>query len=240
MDASAISTMVAATVAAVSALLSAWYAQRSARASRLSAAENLAVKFREPLLQAAFNLQSRLYNIARGDFLNKFKHSGRVGDEDYPVDNTLYLIGQYMCWVEIVRRESQFLDPRSEERERAVADQIEKARRAFASSDFASAELRIFRGQQRAIGELLLEPVALQQPGCPRWDSMGYAQFVERVHEDSLGRWFSALKNDVDVMATQPVRGLDRLVAIQRALLEVVDLLDPEALRTSGRLRERL
>jgi hypothetical protein len=240
MDASAIATMVAATIAALAAVLSAWFAQRSARASRLSAAEELAVKFREPLLQAAFNLQSRLFNIARGDFLTKFLNGERRGDADYPIDNTLYLIGQYLCWVEIVRRESQFLDPRSRDRERAVADHVEKVRREFAASDRKTAELRIFRGQQRAIGELLLEPVAHQMPGGPRWDCMGYARFAERVHEESLDRWFSALRDDLRAMTAQPGRGLDRMVAIQHELLELVHLLDPEAQRTSGRLRARL
>ncbi|EWT03222.1 hypothetical protein N865_01790 [Intrasporangium oryzae NRRL B-24470] len=241
MDASAVATIAAALVAALAALTSAWFAQRSAAASRMHTAEALAVKFREPLLQAAFNLQTRIYNILRQGFLRKFTtgpHPER--DVAYSIDNTLYLFGQYFCWVEILRRESQFLDPRSRERERAVADQLEKIRDAFASSDVPGATLRIFRGEQRAIGEVLLEPAGGDGPGVARWDCMGYASFVERLGSERLDRWFSPLRADIEAIRSDPGLGRARLVLVQHALLTLVEILDPEAGRTSGRMRERL
>lgn len=241
MSAASIATVISAVIAGAAAFLSAWYAQRSMRAARVTAAEDSAVRFREPLLQAAFNLQTRLYNIARMDFLPRFEDSPRPGDREYAVDNTLYLVGQYFGWVEVVRRESQFLDPRSRENERAVADRIERVRGAFASSEpELSTELRIFRGQQRALGEVMLEPIAAPQAGCPRWDCMGYACFTQRVMGEPLARWFQPLRSDLARMRDDPGAGMERLVMIQHELLALIQLLDPEAHRTSDRLRERL
>ncbi|TQM61957.1 hypothetical protein [Humibacillus xanthopallidus] len=241
MDGPTIATMVAAGIAAAAALLSAWYAQRSERARHASAAEDLASRFREPLLQSAFNLQTRIYNIVRMNFFAKFAgDAARPSDRSYTLDNTLYLIGQYLCWVEILRRESQFLDPRSQARERAVADQLERVRDALASSTVGGPELRIFRGQQRAIGEMLLIPAAGSAPGWPKWDCMGYAQFVEQQGLERVARWFAPLRLDLEQLSGDPSPARARLTMVQHELLRLVELLDPEASRTSGRLRERL
>ena len=240
MDASGVATIVAASIAALAAIASAWYAQRAERTTRVSAAEERAVRFREPLLQAAFNLQSRLYNVVRKDFLRHFQDSRRPGDREYTVENTLYLLGQYFCWVEIVRRESQFLDPGSRQREQALANQLEDVRQAFAASDHPTPELQVFRGQQRAIGELMLEPTTAPHRDWPRWDCMGYADFVARVGSEPLNRWFEPLRLDLEGMRATPGAGQARLVAIQHELLELVQLLDPDASRTSGRIRTPL
>lgn len=241
MSASAIATIIAAVIAALAAVLSGWYAQQSVSSARRTAAEERAVRFREPLLQAAFNLQSRLYNIARKKLLQCFKDEERPGDCEYTINNTLYLIGQYLCWVEIVRRESQFLDPASQEHEQALADQLERVREAFAVSDGVPRELRVFRGQQRAIGELMLEPVAAgAHPDWPRWDCMGFACFFERMDQAPLARWLLPLKTDLEAMRSDPTLGMERLTTIQHELIALVQLLDPAAQRTSGRMREPL
>ena len=39
-------------------------------------AEDLAVRFREPLLQAIFNLETRIYNIVELGFLQRFLGDG--------------------------------------------------------------------------------------------------------------------------------------------------------------------
>jgi hypothetical protein len=152
----------------------------------------------------------------------------------------MYLVGQYFCWVEIVRRESQFLDPRSNDGDRKIANQCEQVRNAFASSNLPGSELRIFRGQQRAMGEVLLDPIERASAGLPRWDCLGYAAFVERSGDDRFNRWFGPLRTDLTTIADDPGRAKERIVAIQHELLGLVELLDPEAARTSGKLRERL
>jgi hypothetical protein len=240
-DAAAVGTVVAAVVAATAAVASAWYARRSAEAARRTEDDALARKFREPILQAAFNLQTRLYNIVRQGLLSRFRSTDPSSlDFDYAVTNTLYLLGQYLCWVEILRRESQFLDPRSRESEREIADQLERVRDSLATSDDGDSHLRIFRGQQRALGEMLLVPRPLGSAQSPRWECLGYAAFVERLPSTRFDRWFGPLREDLDAMARDPALGQTRLVEVQHELLQLIEILDPEAHRTSGRLRERL
>lgn len=241
MDSSSVVSLVAAVVSALSALASAWYARHTILSERLAAADDLAQRFREPLLQSAFNLQARLYNIVRLDFLQRFMtKDSRPEEREYAIENTLYLLGQYFCWVEIIRRESQFLDPRNRATNRVVADQLEHVRDAFASSQDAELIFRLFRGEQRAIGEVMLVPNEKASPGAPRWDCRGYAAFIRGRSDQSNDRWFKQTREDLLLLSEEPGRHEARLVVIQHALLDLVELLDPAADRVSARMRTRL
>ncbi|HSL09319.1 MAG TPA: hypothetical protein VK887_15290, partial [Pseudonocardiaceae bacterium] len=57
-----LATIVAVLISTTGALVSVAISRRAAREERLSAAEELAKKFREPLLQAAYNLETKIYN----------------------------------------------------------------------------------------------------------------------------------------------------------------------------------
>lgn len=236
---SAIVSVVSAGIAASAAFASAWFTRRTIISERLAVADELAVRFREPLLQAAFNLQSRMYNIARLGFLERFMaETSPAEDREYAAENTLYLLGQYFCWVEILRRESQFLDPRNRARNRAVADQLEKVRDVFASSEIPELVFRIFRGEQRAIGEVMLTPT--EAPRGPCWECVGYAAFVRQRGDAENDRWFRRTRDDLDVLLKEPGRHRERLVLVQHALLDLVDVLDPNGERVSMGMRERL
>jgi hypothetical protein len=233
-DASSIVALSAAGISALAALVSAWLAAHTVRSERVAAADEIASRFREPLLQAAFNLQTRIYNIVNMGFLQVFASGSRPDDErDYAYENTLYLLGQYFCWVEVVRRESQFLDPRSRARNRDVTRQLERVRDAFASSEQPEILLRIFRGQQRAIGEVMLDPTESAVAGLPRWDCLGYAAFVEKREDQHLQRWFRRPRCDLSVLQSESARTA-RLVDVQHALLELIRTLDPSAERVSA------
>jgi hypothetical protein len=83
--------VLAALISAVGAFVSVWYSRRVARVERMDAAEELAKLFREPLLQAAFTLQSRIYNIIELDFFRRFlgKNNSKE-DREYAELNTMY------------------------------------------------------------------------------------------------------------------------------------------------------
>jgi hypothetical protein len=67
-------------------------------------ADRVLASYRDPLLRSAYDLQSRIYNIYRtGGF-----RGGR--DPEYFRLNTLFLIAELLGWLEIIRREVQFLD----------------------------------------------------------------------------------------------------------------------------------
>jgi hypothetical protein len=233
---------ITASISAAAALVSVWYARRATRSERMAAAEELAKLFREPLLQAAFNLQSRIYNIIEQDFFERFLSEGNTKEErEYARLYTMYLFAQYFCWLEIIRSHSQFLDPRNDQINRAIASKAEAARDAFAdSSTIHDPTFRLFRGEQRALGEVMLTRIADPQPGGPRWECLGYAAFVAALEHEQVARWFRRLEEDIAVTARDR-RGHDaRLRRIQRGLMDVVDVLDPDSLRVPAHLRQRV
>jgi hypothetical protein len=159
-DTSGLVSLAGAFISAGAAVTTVVLTRRTAVRDRQAAAAELALRYQEPLLHAAFNLQSRLYNIARPTghrFLDRFLTQGTPAEAEYARVNTVYLLGQYLCWGEILRRESQFVDPVDRQRDREVTVGMERVREVLADSlTFTDPVLRVFRGEQRAIGEVLL------------------------------------------------------------------------------------
>ena len=52
-------------------------------------------------------------------------HSGDADLERYARDYTIYVLAEYLCWAEIVRRDLRFLDLASEERNREFVRLLE-------------------------------------------------------------------------------------------------------------------
>src|ERR1700720_2969513 len=107
MNASTWVSLAGAVISAAAAIVAVALGRRAVLRDRRLAADELAGRYRVPLLHAAFNLQSRLYNIGKQDFLHIFLNDGSPADADYARYNTTYLIGQFLCWAEILRREVQ-------------------------------------------------------------------------------------------------------------------------------------
>jgi hypothetical protein len=237
-------SLVGAVISAGAAVTTVVLTRRAAVRDRRVAAAELALRYREPLLHAAFNLQTRLYNIASPShvFLQRFLTNGTPAEAEYARLNTVYLIGQHLCWSEILRREGQFIDPIDLRHDREVMACMEQVREVLSDSiKITDPVLRVFRGEQRAIGEVLLTKT--DNPSVrvgPRWDCLGYAAFVKALDDKDTARWFTTLLADVDRLAD----GLDehraRLVALQHALLKLINLLDPDGDRVSGQLRQPL
>jgi hypothetical protein len=72
--------------------------------------ERIMARFREPLGYAAFDLQSRLYNVLEQNLVSVYIERGDERSRSYVVNNTVFLVGQYFAWTEIIRKEIQFLD----------------------------------------------------------------------------------------------------------------------------------
>lgn len=66
-----------------------------------------------------YDLQSRLFNILRGGVLT-FITGGDQRERSYVIDNTVFLIGQYLCWTELTRREIQYIDLGKDEETRRL------------------------------------------------------------------------------------------------------------------------
>lgn len=208
-------------------------AERAAEQRRFEA-EREARRFREPLARAAYDLQSRLWNILARDFLDAYLVHGTARTRAYAVSNTVFLIAQFQAWMELARRELHFVDLGKDSATRRLAAAQNRIIDLWGSDSAAlgSARLRIFAGEQRAIGErmVLRETVP---PSC-----LGYGAFLREVQPagDPL----------IDAL-TEEVRGLPealdaarpRLIALQHALIDLVDLLDPKGLRFPAASRSR-
>ena len=149
-------------------------------------------RYRGPLLDAAFDLQNRLDNILDPDrdFL------ACTGEEKAPAPrgrrctSTLYRVGQYLCWVEIIRRDRLFLKLREPEATRAVSELVVAVSDTFGDDRYGR-EFMLWREEQRAIGERMIEREG-ETASC-----VGYATFVERYARD-YARWFRRFEGKLD------------------------------------------
>jgi hypothetical protein len=202
--------------------------------------DTLMARYRDPLLRAAFDLQSRLYNIVEQDFLGHYYGEDKPDTTDYARDNTLYVLAEYLGWIEILRREVRFLDLGDEARTRTMADCLDAVRFTLLT-DRTDDVLKVFNGEQRAIGEVMTK--ADDRPdddGMARLDVIGFAEFTVRLRAPDFDRWFRRLRSDVDLLAREPGRHVERIVALQNALVDLTSLLDPDHLRLPERDRKRL
>jgi hypothetical protein len=166
-------------------------------------AEELFRRYREPLLRTAQSLQSRLYNgISRG-FLRQYLHCGDAEEEHYVRHNTVYVLAEYLGWLEVLRRDQRFFDVGAVKRTTELFAAIEETLHALAT-DSLKGPFRLFRGQQRAIGEIMLTQV--ESSGGTVTDVLGYATFCARMDADpGFARWFERLLGQV--VASAAIRG---------------------------------
>lgn len=179
--------------------------------------------FSEPLARSAYDLQSRLYNIIRQGFADAYINHGDAREKAYVINNTVFLIGQYLCWTELVRKEIQFIDLGESNKTRDLLRLQDNIYNIW-GTDQQHPLFRIFAGEQRALGEGLIQ-IGVRGPEC-----MGYGAFLKTFKNgvnplvDAVGRDVSALGNGVG-------QATERLTNIQHALIDLLKMLDPDYLR---------
>lgn len=232
--------LAAAIIALISALYTARVSKRTVelqhqmereqhRMSKEELLEEVMSRYREPLVRAAFDLQSRVYNILKLGFFDTYVVRGSADEAHYALHSTLFVFAEYLGWVEILRRGVQFLNLGEVERNQRVERRLSAIRTALLSDEW-DAHFRILHGQQRAIGEIMV--VTGGDGAAPMRQCLGYAAFVERMENDaSFSRWFEQLSADVQAMAATGDAGRQRLVTLQRALIDLIELLDDPPVR---------
>lgn len=189
---------------------------RTALIDRELRAEDVLSKYRAPLAAAAFDLQSRLYNILELDFLELW--GGTHARADDAIRTTMFRLAQYFGWSEILRRSIQFLSfPEIEETRRVTRLQQEVAQRFLTHKDGTA--LMIWSDEQRAIGEQMI----VESQGEIR--CMGYAAFHEAC-DDTFAPWCERLRAE---LGSEPAQR--RMREAQNILCELVEALDPGGLR---------
>lgn len=189
-------------------------------------------RFREPLLRSAYDLQSRLYNISKQYFLQVYLSKGDDREKTYAVENTAFVISQYFCWSEAFRREVQFTDLEDQPKARYLIAEQDTIVSLWGTDKWPRL-LRIFAGEQRAIGEALLK----DGPKGP--DCIGYGEFLQRF-KPGQNALLDALKVDVTNLPDQPGQAENRIRAVQNALIDLLNILDPEFKRFPKDKRSKL
>lgn len=190
--------------------------RRTALFDRDLHAEEVLTRYREPLAAAAFDLQSRLYNILRLDFLAKFGGGHERADEAQRT--TLFRLAQYFGWTEILRRDIQFLSFPEDDETRRVAQLQSEIAKGFLTHSYGPA-LMIWSDEQRALGERMIVEEH-DKVLC-----MGYATFREQC-DDTFAAWRERLQNELAEESAQA-----RLRDVQHLLCELVETLDVNRVR---------
>jgi hypothetical protein len=244
--------VIAAVVSVTSALINVYGQVRTAklkhRLQKQNQAEEKAAianeiinKYRNPILRTAFDFQSRLYNIVNQNFLLVYYHQSPYY-KDYAIHSTLYVIAEYLGWVEILRREIQFLDLGDIEMNRRLENLMYKVTQAF-SSDAIEMTFCLFRGEQKAIGEIMLSPTTSSM--TQNYECIGFATFVQRLKEPEFSQWFVRLQQDIEKISNSENR-LDteryeqRLIKLQHALIDLIDFLDESCIRFPPEIRRKI
>jgi hypothetical protein len=204
-------------------------------------------RYRDSLLWAAFDLQSRLYNILRGfepsrrtyskGFLGAFLVEGTERQANYARRSTAFVFAEYLGWVEVFRRDLQFLDLGDSETNRRIMFLVHKISATLSATSTSDAEcFRIFRADQRALGELMIE--ADSKPGELR--CLGYAAFCAMLAAGgAFAEWSQELVDHVELAAREPDMARERLTRLQHQLIDLIDLLDPAGQRFPAEQRSR-
>ncbi len=177
-------------------------------------------RYREPLADAAFDLQHRLGNIIDGHFLSAYIEDD--DRKDLAINSTLFRVAQYFGWREALRRSVQYYQFHEARELREISDTLGKISREWAT-DRNGSHLMIWHESQRAVGELMLEPGQDELPTV-----IGFAKFSDRIGD--FLPWLVAVEGSV---RDQSAQQSPRLAELKRYVVELVRQLDPESVRFS-------
>jgi hypothetical protein len=170
--------------------------------------------YREPLIAASFELQSRLYNILALDFIGKWVKDERTGKRDAAIHSTLYVFAQFFAWRELIRREVQYLRFSRDEQTRLFAQLLRDIGEEFLADRYGQ-QFMIWRVEQRGLGERMIIP-ADGGKAC-----LGYAAFLDQ--RGMMDEWLNPIERDLENIDDG---GRKRLTNVQHLLVELIRQLD--------------
>lgn len=222
---SLISAIVSLAGAVTTGVLGGVFEWRRRRADREQARRDLVSRFGDPLVQASVQLAWRLRN-AIDLFAGKPVKQTPLGadrQDDYNLYETLYRLGAFLCWVEILHRDAHFLDLGNRRRNRRFLHRLAAADSAIAGGTGPGEPFVLLGGERRAIGEVMIAPDT-DPARC-----LGYVQFRNRYESDEeFRRWFAPAVDQLKALIeNKPAGAAPRLAHAHNALIELVDFLDP-------------
>jgi hypothetical protein len=175
--------------------------------------------YREPLLDASYELQARLYNILRLSFTEKYIINENAGMQDSAIESTLYVFAQFFGWIEIIRQEVHYLRFSKDQQTREIGRLLRDISETFLSDQYGL-QFMIWRVEQRGLGERMITA------SHGKMSCLGYASFIEQ--RATMKAWLEPFEN---YLAQLDDGGRQRLTELQHELLNLVKQLDEKGKR---------
>jgi hypothetical protein len=177
--------------------------------------EKFLSQFRDPAIRAISDLQGRVFAILLNPKqAGNYTYVKGIGEGDYYILSTAFLIAQFFAWVEILRRKVAMLDYSE------LITKMESATRGFSHG---IPGFQIFRMEQREIGERMLSGSSDSDQFC-----LGYSQFVDLANSEDAPRCLKLLKSRVQYLMENSISEMIRLVRIQHATIDLIEFIDPD------------
>lgn len=183
------------------------------------------IRWSNPILAAVKDLKGRLNNIvdegylALGkDFENQINSNWSIS-YDYFMSSTLYLFGQYFCWIRMLEEELNFelFESQAEKDNFFLAvREVSKALSDFPPSYFCSdKDFQVFRLQQRVIGELFVVLDVRDKRHV-----ISYADFLEKLKDkdNSFNQHLIPLRNLLEDVSPESDCRWQRILTTRKAL----------------------
>jgi hypothetical protein len=184
--------------------------------------EKILSQFRDPAISATSDLQSRVFRLLHG---GNYEYLQDLGMQDYYVLSTAFLVAQFFGWVELLLQKMSMLDYSE------LTNRLEKTTGSFS---YGTPGFQIFRLEQREIGQRML--TRSSEYGL---QPLGYAEFVDMMKKKNVPACYIRLQNITEELLETPANEMARLTAIQHALVDLIDFLDPECARVPKTRRSK-
>ncbi|KAF9068220.1 hypothetical protein BDP27DRAFT_1327544 [Rhodocollybia butyracea] len=215
------------------AALTGWFSLHSEDKKRQDILRATFSKYHDPLHLAADDLSVKLINIiSYGVAAGTTYATGPYEDpgaQGYSVMHTSFVFAQFFAWVNILRRDTEFLRPHAISGS-AGADVMELlARIRSVLRSGYHARFQIATGVQSAMGEIATAPESSDGKGQLR--CIGFVAFCEKWRsEPGFQAWFDPIVQGTRDLSSQTnaQNASDRLMILQHLLSDLINVLDPE------------
>lgn len=186
------------------------------------------IRWSNPILASIQELKGRLDNIVDEGYLALNKNCERQVNPNWSIsynyfmNSTLYLFGQYFCWIRMLEEELNFeLFESQVEKDNffLAVKKVSKSLSSFPPSyDCYGKDVQIFRLQQRVIGELFMILNVSDKRSV-----ISYADFLNKLEDQnkSFKEHLSPLQDLLEEINPKSDCRWQRLLAVRKALIEL-------------------
>ena len=101
-------------------------------------------------------------------------------------------------------------------------------------------DFMLFRGEQRAIGEVVTTQTEGDDENTRQQECIGYAEFARRMRNPEFAAWFGDFTEQLRRVGEDTRVHSPRLIILQHALLDLIEALDPDQKRFDRRQLTRM